>query len=249
MKIRSVSLRMLVLAVGAVSGLAACSSNPAPTANTASNPAGAGNGSSGSASKATLASLESSNPAASSNYRIGREDVLVIDVFQVPDLSRTVEVDSNGRVLLPLIGQIKAVDQTPDQLSAAIANALSAKYVNDPQVTVSVKESQSERVTVEGAVVQPGIYPIVTSTTLMKAIALAHGPDMKLANLDKVAIFRSTDGKRSTELYNYQDIRDGKIADPQVVADDIIVVDTSGIRRFLQDISPIAPWAALGGVL
>jgi polysaccharide biosynthesis/export protein len=249
MKIRSGSLRMLMLAAGAVSGLAACSSNPTPMANTASNPAVAGNGSSGSASKATLASLESSNPAASSNYRIGREDVLVIDVFQVPDLSRTVEVDSNGRVLLPLIGQIKAVDQTPDQLSAAIANALSAKYVNDPQVTVSVKESQSEKVTVEGAVVQPGIYPIVTSTTLMKAIALAHGPDMKLANLDKVAIFRNADGKRSTELYNYQDIRDGKIADPQVVADDIIVVDTSGIRRFLQDISPIAPWAALGGVL
>lgn len=242
MKIRSLSLS--ILAVGTVGVLAACSSD---MASTAPNPAFAG--SAQPTSNATLASLETSTGPNSSTYKIGPEDVLVIDVFQVPDLSRTVEVDNNGRILLPLIGQIKAANQTPDQLSATIANELSAKYVNDPQVTVSVKESQSQKVTVEGAVVEPGIYPIVSTTTLMKAIALAKGPDMKLANLDKVAIFRNEGGKRVGQVFNYQDIRDGKTADPPVVADDIIVVDTSGIRRFLQDISPIAPWAALGPVL
>ncbi len=72
---------------------------------------------------------------------------------------------------------------------------------------------------------------------------MAKGPNMKLANVNKVAIFR-TDGQRRTEaVFDLEEIRDGKAADPQVVAGDIIVVDTSGIRRFLQDVGGLAPWA------
>jgi polysaccharide export outer membrane protein len=184
-----------------------------------------------------------------SDYVIGPEDVIQVDVFDVPDLSRTVAVDSSGQVLLPLLGQITAANESVAQLTTQIQSAYADTYVRDPKVTVTVKESASLKVTVDGAVVDPGIYPISTNTTLMKAIAMAKGPDMKLADVNKVAIFRTVGPQRTEAIFDLEDIRDGKSIDPQIMANDVIVVDTSAIRRFLQDISPIAPFAALGGVL
>jgi polysaccharide export outer membrane protein len=181
------------------------------------------------------------------DYIIGPDDVIAVDIFQVPDLSRTVQVDSEGKVLLPLLGEVSAAGRSVGQLSRQIAAAYGDKYVRDPKVTVSVKESESQKVTVNGAVVQPGIYPISSSTTLLQAIALAKGPDTKLAS-DKVAIFRTVGQNRSEAVFDLGDIRDGKIQDPQIQAHDIVVVDTSGTRKFLQDISPIAPFAVLGAV-
>jgi polysaccharide export outer membrane protein len=181
------------------------------------------------------------------DYVIGPDDVISVDVFQIPDLSRTVQVDSTGQVLLPLLGPVSAGGRTIGQLSQQIEAQYSARYVRDPKVTVSVKDSASQKVTVNGAVLQPGIYPISSGTTLMQAIALARGPDPKLAS-DKVAIFRTVGQQRSEAVFDLGDIRDGKSTDPQVMANDIVVVDTSGVRRFLQDISPIAPFATLGAV-
>lgn len=181
------------------------------------------------------------------NYVIGPDDVIGIDVFGVPALSSTVQVDSEGQILLPLLGQVQASGESIDQLSQKIAFAYGQSYVRDPKVTVTVKDSASEKVTVDGAVLQPGIYPISTRTTLMQAIALAKGPDPKLAS-DKVAIFRTVGQQRSEAVFDLGDIRDGKSVDPQVQPNDVVVVDTSGIRRFLQDVSPVAPFAALGAV-
>ena len=140
-----------------------------------------------------------------------------------------------------------AAGHTVGQLSQQIAAAYGAKYVRDPKVTMSVKDSESLKVTVNGAVVQPGIYPISSGTTLMQAIALAKGPDTKLAS-DKVAIFRTVGQNRTEAAFDLADIRDGKMQDPQVQASDIVVVDTSGTRKFFQDISPIAPFTILGAV-
>lgn len=181
------------------------------------------------------------------DYVIGPDDVISVDVFQIPDLSRTVQVDSEGNVLLPLLGSIPAAGRSVAQLSQQIAVAYGDKYVRDPKVTVSVKNSESQKVTVNGAVVQPGIYPISSGTTLMQAIALAKGPDTKLAS-DRVAIFRTVGERRTEAVFDLGDIRDGKVQDPQVQAHDIVVVDTSGTRKFLQDISPIAPFAVLGAI-
>ncbi len=181
------------------------------------------------------------------DYIIGPDDVISVDVFQIPDLSRTVQVDSEGTILLPLLGQIPAAGRSVAQLSRQIATEYGDKYVRDPKVTISVKDSASQKVTVNGAVVQPGIYPISSSTTLMQAIALAKGPDTKLAS-DKVAIFRTVGQNRTQATFDLDDIRDGKMQDPQVQANDIVVVDTSGTRKFLQDISPIAPFAVLGAI-
>jgi polysaccharide export outer membrane protein len=183
-----------------------------------------------------------------SDYVIGPEDVIEVDVFDVPNLSRTVQVTSTGRVLLPLLGDVSAAGQTVDQLSNQIQTAYGDRYLRDPRVTVTVKDSASLKVTVDGAVIQPGVYAISTDTTLMKAIALAKGPDMKLADVNKVAIFRTVGQRRSEAVFDLEDIREGKAVDPQLMANDIVVVDTSAIRRFLQDISPIAPFAALGAL-
>jgi polysaccharide export outer membrane protein len=193
-----------------------------------------------------------SSPAPPTNivrpdYVVGPDDLISVDVFQIPDLSRTVQVDSEGSILLPLLGQVPASGRTLAQLSQQIASAYGSRYVRDPKVTVSVKESASQKVTVNGAVIAPGVYPITSGTTLMQAIAMAKGPDMKYAS-DRVAIFRTVGQQRSEAVFDLGDIRSGKAVDPQVHANDIVVVDTSGMRRFLQDISPIAPFAALGAI-
>jgi polysaccharide biosynthesis/export protein len=178
---------------------------------------------------------------ASGDYKIGPEDTLEIDVFQLSDLNRTAQVDSSGRILLPLIGQVQAAGKTSEQLSHDIADELGRKYVNNPQVTVVVKDAQGQRITVDGAVGQPGVYSLTGPTTLMQAVALAKGPDTKLANLHKVVVYRMVNAQRVTTNYDLQSIRDGKIADPLIYGKDVIVVDQSGGRSFLRDLGTVAP--------
>jgi len=179
------------------------------------------------------------------DYKIGPQDTLVVDVFQVPDLSKTVQVETSGTILLPLIGQVAATGRTPKELSDEIAAQLGKDYVKDPLVTVTVKESSSQKVTIDGAVVQPGIYPIAGNTTLMQAVALAKGPDPSLANTRQVAIFRNAGAQRTAAVFDLSAIRSGKAADPPVYANDVIVVETSGGRRFLRDLGNVVPFFAL----
>lgn len=171
----------------------------------------------------------------SADYRIGAQDQLEVNVFGIEELKRTVQVDSGGKVLLPLVGQIQAGGRTPGELSGDIATALKAKYMKDPQVIVTVKEAQSQRVTVDGAVLQPGVYPLAGPTTLLQAVSLARGPDPKLANVKKVAIFRTVGGARRSAFYDLTQIRSGKAEDPVVYGSDIVVVDTSGAKSFFQN--------------
>jgi len=180
-----------------------------------------------------------------SDYRIGPQDTLIVDVFQVEDLSKTVQVETNGTILLPLIGQVMATGRTPKQLSDDIAEQLGKSYVKDPLVTVTVKESSSQKVTIDGAVVQPGIYPIAGNTTLMQAVALAKGPDPNLANTKEVAIFRNNGAQRTAAVFDLSAIRAGKAVDPPVYANDVIVVETSGGRRFLHDLGNVVPFVSL----
>ena len=173
----------------------------------------------------------------SRDYRIGADDTLDINVFQIAELTRTVRVDSSGKVLLPLLGSVQASGRTPDELSVDIATALKKSYMKDPQVTVAVKDAQSQRVTVDGAVVQPGVYPLTGRTTLLQAVSLAKGPDPRLANIRHVAIFRTVGGARHSAMYDLSQVRTGKAEDPEVFGNDIIVVDTSGSKSFFQNFS------------
>lgn len=179
-----------------------------------------------------------------SDYRIGPQDVLDINVFQVTELSKTVQVDTGGKILLPLVGQVTAAGRTPGQLSEDLKTALSKSYMRDPQVVVSVKEASSQKITVDGAVLQPGMYALQGPTTLMQAVALARGIDPKLANPKKVAVIRTVNSQKMTGVYNLAAIRQGKAADPQIYGQDIVIVDTSSGKSFLSNMG--SPMQLLG---
>lgn len=172
-----------------------------------------------------------------SDYRVGPQDLIEISVFQVPDLSRTVRVNSGGQISLPLIGVVQAGGLTIQELERSIAQKMSEKYLQNPQVTAFVKEFTSQRVTLEGSVAKPGIYPLTGRTTLLQAIAMGGGLD-KLADPRGVVIFRQIQGKKMGAVFDLRNIRAGKDEDPLVYGDDIVVVEQSGsktaLRRFIE---------------
>jgi polysaccharide biosynthesis/export protein len=106
-------------------------------------------------------------------------------------------------------------------------------------VSVFVKEFTSQRVTMEGAVKKPGIYPLTGKTTLLQAIAMAEGVD-PLADLSGVVLFRQVDGRRAAAVYDLRKVRSGELEDPQIYGDDVIVVEQSGSktawRRLIESI-------------
>lgn len=164
-----------------------------------------------------------------SDYRVGPLDVLDIAVFQVEDLNRTVRINSSGNVSLPLIGTFTAGGKTVQELEAEIAERLMDGYLQNPQVTVYVKEFTSQRITVEGAVNSPGMFPITGQTSLLQAVALAGGMD-RLANQNEVIVFRTIAGQRMAAVFDLNEIRAGQSEDPRIYGDDIVVVDFSGPR-------------------
>jgi polysaccharide export outer membrane protein len=172
-----------------------------------------------------------------SDYRVGPQDLLEVSVFQVPDLNRTVRVNSGGEISLPLIGSVRAGGRTVKELEQDIAGKLDAAYLQSPQVTVFVKEFTSQRVTMEGALAKPGIYPLTGRTTLLQAIAMAQGLEDD-ADTRGVVIFRTIDGKRQGAVFDVRAIRGGDMEDPEIFGDDIVVVDQSGsqtaLRRFIE---------------
>ncbi|WP_240504366.1 polysaccharide biosynthesis/export family protein [Tsuneonella mangrovi] len=169
------------------------------------------------------------------DYLIGPFDKLHIDVFGIEDLQRDVQIDAAGQLSYPLIGVVQAAGQTPQQLAATIADKLRGKYVRDPQVTVNLTETVSQVITVDGQVNKPGLYPVVGKMTLMRAVATAGGAD-EYAKLDDVVVFRKVDGQQMVGLYNLEGIRRGNYADPEIYANDVIIVSTSRARRLFKDI-------------
>lgn len=170
-------------------------------------------------------------------YRVGPSDLIEISVFQVPELSKTVRVGARGNLTLPLIGEIQAGGLTAQQLEALIASKLRENYLQDPQVSVFIKEYISQRVTVEGAVNKPGVFPISGKTTLLQAIAMAGGLD-KLADPNDIKLFRDRkDGTRETIPYDLELIREGESPDPVLSTSDVVVVGKSGARSTIKDIS------------
>lgn len=177
-------------------------------------------------------------------YQIGVGDKLGVRVFQVEDLSfEELVVDTSGNIQLPLIGAVRGADRTAREMASEIAGRLAAQYLRDPQVTVTVKEAASQKITVDGAVTKPGVYEMRGSTSLLQAVAMAEGPT-RVADLTKVAVFRSIDGRRSVALFDLSAIRQGRASDPQVLGDDVIVVDTSRLNSTLREIVGALP--ALG---
>lgn len=178
-------------------------------------------------------------------YRIGSLDLLSVTVFQVPELSFTdLRVDASGNLQMPLLGSIRASGLTPVELSEQIRVGLAGRYLQNPQVIVTVKEAASQKVTVDGAVTEPGVYELRGRTTLLQAVAMAKGPS-RVANLRSVAVFRTVDGERMVALFDLDAIREGTAVDPEIQGDDVIVVDTSRLNATLREVLGALPAFAI----
>lgn len=174
-------------------------------------------------------------------YRIGAFDKIAVSVFQEEDLSvRDVQVDAGGRILLPLIGQVQAEGKTSIELADLIAKRFGAKYLVDPQVSVVVEESVSQKVTVEGSVIEPGVYSIQGRTTLLDAVAMAKGTS-RVAAMDEVAVFRMVNGQRVGALFNLRKIGKGDAQDPQILGNDTVVIGYSSIKAAWRDLLTASP--------
>lgn len=173
-------------------------------------------------------------------YRVGPMDTLDVSVYQAPDVSRVVQVDAAGQIGMPIIGAVPVAGKTVNEIRDELTVRLKAKYLRSPEVTVSVKEFASQKVTVDGSVGQPGVYPLIGKTTLVQSIAMARGVNRE-ANQKKVAIFRMVNNQRMVAVYDLDQIRTGKLADPQIYANDVVFVDRSGAKTLWRDVISAVP--------
>src|ERR1700756_4655017 len=158
------------------------------------------------------------------NYVIGPQDVLDISVWKEPELTRAVPVRPDGKISMPLLNDVQAAGLTPIQLAANITAGLK-KFVTDPQVTIIVKQINSQRVYILGEVTRAGAYPLLPNMTVLQA--LSHGGGFtQFANLKKIYVLRVENGKQEKHSFNYKDVVAGKAADQNIFlkAGDTIVV-------------------------
>ncbi|MER9443611.1 polysaccharide export protein [Mesorhizobium sp. M0340] len=186
-----------------------------------------------------------------SEQPLSPNDVLDVNVFQVDNLNRTVQVDSSGQISLPLIGTVTAGGKTVRQLEQEIETAYGAKYLQSPDVTVFVKESIGQRITVDGEVNKAGIYPVASNSSLIDAIALAGGFNT-VGDAKKVYVYRNIGSNTLVANYNVEEIRAGKSRNPRIYGGDKIVVFASKSKiamNNLKDALGVASSAARIGVL
>ena len=168
----------------------------------------------GGQSSATMASLTqpaklSANKPHDDSFVIGNDDVLAINVWKEPDLSKSIPVRSDGKISLPLIGELQATGRTPLRLEQEIASKLQP-YLEEPDVTVIVQQINSEKFNILGQVAKPGSYTITNSATVLDAIALAGGC-RDFAKRSSIYILRhNPDGSESRIPFNYKDVIKGK---------------------------------------
>ena len=171
------------------------------------------------------------------DYRVGPNDLLEVEVLDLDkeNAKRIVRVNAAGAISLPLIGAIVVAGLTAQQAESHIAGRYSEKYLQDPQVSVFIKEFTTERITVDGAVIKPGIYPLTGQITLLRALALAGGFG-QIADSNEVMLFRVNEkGERQVAVFDVDKIRAGKSDDPAIKGDDLIVVQRDANRRLLKD--------------
>lgn len=168
------------------------------------------------------------------DYRIGPSDLLEIQVFGVDTLKRDVRVNSRGAISLPLVGNVIVGGLTGDEAETLIAQKYEKDFLQDPQVSIFIKEYTSQRITLEGAVARPGIYPIRGDTSLMQAIAIAGGQG-QLSDLREVLVYRREGSEKKMYTFDLDKIRAGEAEDPSIVNDDVIVVKRSQARVAVRD--------------
>jgi polysaccharide export outer membrane protein len=192
--------------------------------------------------KVVLTATSMSDPS-SKAYKVGPLDVLEVTVFKVPELSKAVQVSEAGTINFPLVGEVAAGGRTAREIEQSLTKLLGSKYLQNPQVTVFVKEYNSQRVTIEGAVKKPGVIPMAGGLSLVQAIAQAQG--LETTAETTVVVFRVTNGKRAAAKYDITDIREGKSDDPQLQAGDVIIVPASDVKEGINTVVKFLPLATL----
>jgi polysaccharide biosynthesis/export protein len=142
-------------------------------------------------------------------FVIGSDDVLAVNVWKEAEISRTVTVRPDGKITLPLVGELQASAKTPKQLEDEISNKLSG-YISDPAVTVIVQEMRSQRFNILGQVAHPGSYVISNSTTVLDAIALGGGYRDFAKQKSIYILRRNPDGTQTRLICNYKEVIKGR---------------------------------------
>lgn len=142
-------------------------------------------------------------------FVIGSDDVLSVNVWKEAEISRTVTVRSDGKITLPLVGELQASTKTPKQLEDEISNKLSG-YISDPAVTVIVQEIRSQRFNILGQVAHPGSYVLNSTTTVLDAIALGGGYRDFAKQKSIYILRRNPDGSQTRLTCNYKDVIKGR---------------------------------------
>lgn len=170
-------------------------------------------------------------------YEIGPEDVLRIEVFNLPELTTKVRVNEHGVLTMPLLGEVPANGLTAAQLAQRIETGLAKDYVQHPQVNVFIETHANLSITVSGAVAKPGVFPLIGKLTLLEAVAQAGGVS-RLANIDEVVLFREqADDQVQAYIVDMAAIEKGELRDPVLAANDKIRVPESGAAVLLQTVT------------
>ena len=172
--------------------------------------------------------------------RIGPFDMVSVSVFGVEELSGEFQVDFEGIMKMPLVGEVKAAGFTAPGLAQHIEGILRESYLQNPNVTTRVSNARTELITVDGAVENPGQYPMRGPMSLLQAVSISGGPTPE-SNPKRVVVFRVVNGERMVAGFNLQDIRAGKQLDPVIYGNDVIVVDGSEIKAAYQDFLEAVP--------
>ena len=163
-------------------------------------------------------------------YRIGPSDLLAIKVFQAKELSGEVRIDQSGEITLPLLGNVRLSGLTPAQAEKRLATLLGANLLQNPQVSIFVKQYTNQRITIEGEVNKQGVFPLKGQITILQAIALAGGLRQQ-AKTDSIALFRKESKGNRIYYIDIGLIREGRVEDPFVKNDDRIVVQSLEKQR------------------
>ncbi|MGA7631887.1 MAG: polysaccharide biosynthesis/export family protein [Terriglobales bacterium] len=162
------------------------------------------------ASPATVAvSIEGSTKPHDDTFVIGDDDVLAINVWKEPDVSRSIPVRSDGKISLPLAGEIQAAGLTPLALEREIASKLQ-NYISEPEVTVMVQQINSQKFNILGMVAKPGSFPLTNSATVLDAIALAGGFRDFAKKKSIYVLRRNADGSEARLPFNYNQVLKGQ---------------------------------------
>lgn len=181
-------------------------------------------------------------------YQIGPSEVLDIVVVGSGQLSGKFLTDDVGAVSYPLIGQLSFAGLTPSEASRLIADGLRGRYLLDPQVRVIPANYSAPSASVGGQVNNPGPYPTVGQTSLLRMVNQAGGLT-EYAEKDDVLVIRAIDGQRYIGIYSIEAIQRGNYPDPRIFPNDVVTVGDSPARRRLETILQFVPLLSTAAII